>query len=186
MKSGMKFKRDPNAMLNQLLKLPEGVAIKQCLRRTDKKYLIGIDAGRHTGVCVISNETKQIKKIITIDFWRAFFMVVQEFKPDNCIIIVEAPKLNFGLFAKFDDDPNLTDQQKGSVNRTREKIARDIGGNGREAELFAEGVSLYGFEAISVRPKTKKLEQKEFEHLTGYKFTVSEHARDAAKLCIEV
>ncbi len=182
----MKIKRDPNAVLNQLLALPEGVAIKQCLRRTNKKYMIGIDAGRHTGVCVINNESKQIIKIITIDFWRAFFMIVQEFKPENCIAIVEAPKMNFGLFAKFDNDPNLSNAAKGAANRTREKIARDIGGNGREAELFAEGLMLYGFEAVSVRPKTKKLDQKQFEHLTGYKINVSEHARDAAKLCLEV
>ena len=113
-------------------------------------------------------------------------MIVQEFTAENCLIIVEAPKLNFGLFARFDQDETLTAQQRGAANRTREKISRDVGGNGREAELIADGLILYGYQAISVRPKTKKLSQSEFEHLSGYKLNVSEHARDSFKLLLEI
>lgn len=135
--------------------------------------VIGVDPGRETGWVVYDVLHGEITEAVTISFWEALFEAAL-MNPEQVLFIVEDPARNRPVF-----DHNA----RGAA---REKIAQNVGGNKREASLFIEGLRLYGFCVVEVRPSEKKWSSNLFRSITGYDRRVSQHVRDAARLCFGV
>lgn len=140
----------------------------------EPRYLIGIDAGVHTGLAV--RETRILRQWLVIRtgaFWDVYHDITQNYPPHLTTIYVENPALNKSTF-----DHNEKNHAK------REKISRNVGANAREATLLIEELRRLGYEVIEVKPTKKKVDAKEFKAFTGFAKRTSEHARDAGMLIV--
>lgn len=138
------------------------------------RYIIGIDAGVHTGFAV--RETRVLKKWLVIrtgTFWNVYRDIAENYPPELTTIYIEKPSLN-----------KLTFDHNEKNRRKREKISRNVGANAREATLLIEEFQRLGYEVIEVRPTKKKVDAKEFKGYTGITQRTSEHARDAGMLIV--
>jgi predicted RNase H-like nuclease (RuvC/YqgF family) len=138
-----------------------------------KRYVIGIDPGRNTGFAIYDRETRGISLMATLDFWAAYKHVSTQYEPAETIVVIEVPKHS-----------RLHEYQDGKTgDRLREKIAGDVGGIAREAELLADGIAAAGFEVRRVTPTRSKWTAKDIQQRTRITTRTNEHVRDAISLC---
>lgn len=139
-----------------------------------KRYVIGIDPGVKTGLACYDREKKQITQFGTTGFWHVYESFAQDTVTSiTTLFIIETPKKT-----------RLYDRQDGEQgDRRREKIASNIGSNGREAELLAEGIERLGFEVKRVVPTSGKWTAADLKLITGITERTSQHVRDAIALC---
>ncbi len=150
-------------------------------------YLIGLDPGKSTGVCLYDKSQKVIIMLDTLDFWEVFDLIKELSFIHSHIdhqgklsFVIENSSLNKPTFAKAGDGKELT----------RQKISRNVGMNQRESVLLIEGIRRLGYEVKEVTPSKKsaytgKITVPMFKAMTGWKGTSSQHARDAAMLVIQ-
>lgn len=149
-------------------------------------YLIGLDPGKKTGVCLYDKSKKIVVKLCTLDFWQVFDLITEvafilrgiDYQ-GKIAFNIENSALNKPTFAKPEDGKELT----------RQKISRNVGSNQRESVLLIEGIRRLGYEVKEVRPTKKaafkgKITVELFKAMTGWKGSSSQHARDAAMLVI--
>lgn len=167
--------------MNILLNEVETKIIERCCQ-----YLyVGIDPGVNTGICIYNSDTKEIIKLLTLDFWDTItlFTRLAEMQHYFCIdeeiitVIIENSALNKPTFSKAG----------GETARKMQKISRNVGSNQRESVLLIEGIRRMGFAVKEVRPSGKKGMKRKwskevFENITGWKKQSSQHSRDAAML----
>jgi hypothetical protein len=138
------------------------------MERSKYKYMIGIDTGVNTGLCVWDRFGKRIRHLATVKIHKAMEAVKywHDTNPGAVMVRVEdARKRNwFG-----------------------EKGAQQLQGAGsikRDAKVWEDFLDDMGVDYEMVAPKNNKtkLSSELFKKMTGYAGGASEHARDAAML----
>jgi hypothetical protein len=146
-----------------------------------KQIVIGIDAGKNTGLVIYDRIAKKIIHHRTTDFFGALTTLTCYCGKDesswgrgSVTVFVELPARM--VYARNEDI-------KGSV---RDDMIHKMGGNRREAELMAAGLRWLGFTDVREVPpvREKKWNQERFKLATGSANKTSEHERDAARLVI--
>jgi hypothetical protein len=137
----------------------------------NRQYTIGIDPGTHTGVAVYHRPTERIVDACTVDFSRALEFVEQNYKPDECDLIIEDASLNKPTF------------RKGKSDRAQDRMARNVGMVQRESRLLIAEFRRRGYRVLAVRPTSGKWNADVTKRVTGYAQRCSQHARDAIALC---
>jgi hypothetical protein len=140
------------------------------MRRAFPQFLIGIDCGVSTGVAVYDRKAKKYEGLYALDFWRVLQFVLT-FNRSDVLIVIENPALNQFSYARHRQ-----------VGRDALKIARNAGGNCREAELLIAGLQLWKYEVWEIKPVAKKWTAEQFKRHTGYEGSTNEHVRDAGAL----
>lgn len=145
---------------------------------TAKKYLIGIDPGRNTGICVYSQTDNKIVELSTFtNFWYLvkYFDGIGNMYPLGIQFkfILEDPQLN---------DPVFISGRHGLSTRQMLKVAQDVGRNKEQAYLLIEYMKIQTRNFITVQPTQSKWKPEYFQRLTGWEGKSNEHTRDAARL----
>lgn len=138
-----------------------------------KRFTVGIDPGRNTGVAVFDRQTGQIILARTVDFWTLFLEIIEDFPPEVTDVVVEDARKNKPTFAKLGDDGE----------RKREKISRNVGGVQAESRLVIEGLKALGYTVLPIRPGGEKWTDEYCKRITGYQGRTSSHVRDAIRFC---
>lgn len=132
------------------------------------KYYIGIDTGVNTGIAVYDSLSKALILIKTTDIISAIDIVKQYHNdyPNDVFVRVEDARKRKWYGAKA----NAKQQGAGSVKRDA-KMWEDFLKNGKIPHEMTHPIK-----------GATKLNKVQFEKITGYKGTTSEHSRDAAML----
>lgn len=133
--------------------------------------VIGIDPGAQTGYAVFDVLLSELTEARTMTFWEVVERA-KELSPRLTYFVVEDPAQNRPVF--LHGQPTAPQ---------RERIAQNVGMNKREATLLIEGLHRLGFSVVRVKPTEEKWSSNMFRGVTGYDKRVSQHARDAARLC---
>jgi hypothetical protein len=138
--------------------------------------VIGIDPGIDTGVAIYDRSHKRLVYAQTLCFWTAHDLI-HSYDPADVELFIEDP----GLIKRNIYRGTRTD----TVNEAnlREKIAGNIGSNRREATLLIERFSGLAYTVHREKPTSAKWTPEQFELYTRHGKRVSEHVRDAARLC---
>lgn len=163
-------------------------------QRKPRKYCIGIDPGRHTGVAVWSKHEKKLLKLITLDFWGVidfldtFTASMQAQDWGSLGIAVQSEEITFEVVM---EDPQLNDTTfaRGIEPKLMLKVAQDVGRNKEQAFLLIEWMTRKKIVFRTVQPKNRKKgggkwSAEYFTHLTGWQGKSNEHTRDAARFVI--
>jgi hypothetical protein len=151
-------------------KKPTDSCIQDKKFRKVYKYIIGIDTGLNTGICVWDVSGRFIQIIETLRIHKAMNVVRSWQENPACEILVrveDARKRKW--FGKGASDKV---QGAGSIKRDA-KIWEDF--------LIDLGVD---FEMVDPKNNTTKISQEYFNKLSGHNGRCSVHARDAAMLVI--
>ena len=142
-----------------------------------RDFVLGIDAGKHTGLAVWRRSARGFVALETLTFWDAYDFVRENYPPDKTEIVIEVPDSKRFLYARQDKKPDAA--------RYRERMAANVGSNRREAELLAERFEFHFYKVKRVSPvKAKKWTHAEFVRFTNWPGKSNEHTRDAARLVI--
>lgn len=150
-------------------------------RSPGEQFLIGIDPGKTTGMCVKVVQTGMIRALYTLDFWSCFNLFqknVEEY-PRICQIYIEQPSLVKSLYARH---ATRLEETKSKVV-TRDKIVWDAGANAREGTLLRDGLRNLGYTCFDCKPVgRKKWDSETFQRVTTWQDRSNQHVRDAAFL----
>jgi len=141
------------------------------------RIYVGIDPGLQTGFAV--SLKGKIEEVKTVDFWGVMDEIralIGRNPGLDLRIVIERPDLNKPLFFRA-----------GTNERTKIKIAQDVGANKRDARLLIQWAEREGLDMIQVRPSGStftKLNAEQFRKISGYAGRTSEHGRDAAMLIL--
>jgi hypothetical protein len=139
-----------------------------------KQYTIGIDPGTSTGIAVFDRNSRQIVRAETLDFWAAYDLCLAEYPPAICDLIIEdCSKNKVQVYARLN-------AYRGS------RVAANVGGVKRESQLLIDGLRRRGYNVVAIRPQGSKWDTETVKRITGWNRRVSEHARDAIRLCFGV
>lgn len=139
------------------------------------KYLIGIDCGVNTGICVWVKDDKIISHIATVRIHQAMegIKVWHSTNPGQVFVRVEdARKRTWIPWQKNEKAERGKREGAGSVKRDAiiwEDFLTDLG---------------VDFEMVAPKNNKTKVTAEYFKNLTKYSGSTSEHARDAAMLVI--
>lgn len=123
-----------------------------------KRYIIGIDPGVKTGIAVWDKDARAFHALRTMTFWTALDYVWDVFDADKTRIVIETPTLKM-LYRGARTD-------KEQDQRSRDKIAMNVGSCQREATLLVERFKHLGFEVKETVPTDSKWSIEEFQRLT--------------------
>ena len=129
-------------------------------------YLIGIDTGKNTGVCIYNPSTKKILKIYTCLIHTALSEVLHWKELGEIFVMVEdARKRKW-----FGENSDAKKQGAGSVKR--------------DATIWEDFLTDYEipFEMIAPKPHKTKWTDELFRKVTKWEGQTSNHGRDAAIL----
>lgn len=137
-------------------------------------YLIGIDPGVNTGICIWSTRTKEIMQLQSVPIHKAMETVKiwKEFPGDIFVRVEDARQRKWIPWQK---------------NEKAERGKRDGAGSvKRDAKIWEDFLTDIGIPFEMVAPKNNKTKVRAdyFNKLTGYTGKTNEHARDAAGLVI--
>lgn len=139
------------------------------------QQIIGIDAGKHTGLAIYNAISKKLTDLQTVDFWRAYELITRFYDSDSTLVVIENPNLIKAVFIRG----NIANA------RAQSKLSQNVGSVKRETGLLAEGLRRAGFTVEEVQPVRSKIkDSKYFNKLTRWEGRTSQHARDAAMLVI--
>lgn len=150
---------------------------------------IGLDPGTTTGYAVRrqGNHRDGFLGLGTTTFWGAFESARQiKGRAGSVRVFIEDPSQNrFAYDRHINEVIGRRDRnQVAKILAVVGKIQRDAGGNGREAQLLAEGLHQIGIPVVLVRPTSRKVNAKNFRDITGHEGRSNEHGRDAGMLII--
>jgi hypothetical protein len=150
-----------------------------------KRYTIGIDGGRTTGVAVFDRQTRTLSNLTTTDYFGCRAMLAT-FRPDECDVIVEDPSQVHPVFQRPLKEP-VTERQAHLIQM---KIAQAVGAVKQQTALLIEELRRMGFNVIAARPmsraKKAKNDARQFALRTGWVGSTNQHVRDAGMLCYGV
>lgn len=138
----------------------------------DKRFVVGIDAGVSSGLCIFDRECQMFTKLATTDFHEVYALA-EKLDKDKFLIVIENPDSARAMYTR-------TDKYDGG--RYREKMAANIGSNRREATLLIERFEACGFAVQKVTPKGGKWSAEQLKQHTGIATRTSQHVRDAVKV----
>jgi hypothetical protein len=146
------------------------------LKAMSKDFILGIDAGKQTGLAVWRRSARSLVALETLDFWTAYDFIRENYPPDSAEVVIEVPNAKRHLYARLDGE---------GAGRGRERMAANVGSNRREAELLAERLEYHFYKVTRVPPvAAKKWTHQEFVKFTKWPGRSNEHQRDAARLVI--
>jgi hypothetical protein len=146
------------------------------MKQQKKRYTLGLDPGRDTGVAVFDRETDKITLARSVTFWGFFREILPSYPPDSADVIIEDARLNKSLYARHDN------QNAG----TREAIGRKVGSVQAESRLIIEGLRLMGYNVLPIKPSGQKWDAVMLKRMTGITTRTNEHVRDAIRFCYGV
>lgn len=141
-----------------------------------KKYTIGIDPGKQTGMAVYGRLSDQIEYAKTLDFFSVQDVCLAHYPPQEADVIIEDCQAWKAIYARH-----------GGMDGARmRKLAQNVGQVKRETGLLIETFRRLGYNVVTEPPISKKWDAKTVERVTGYKGRTSQHVRDAIKLAFGV
>lgn len=159
-----------------------------------KKYLLGIDPGRNTGVAVYDVKDKRLVKLDTLTFWETIH-ILQNFpdflipKDDMIGFVFEASEIKFEVVMEDPNQNSFMYQQ--NVRKLSPQaamtVAQSVGRNKEQAYLLMEFMDQKRITYKTVRPVNRergggKWKPDYFQKITGWQGKSNEHNRDAARL----
>ena len=134
---------------------------------TKARYIIGIDTGTHTGICVWDTEERQVRLLRCVKIHEAMRIVLCNYNPAEIFVRVEDARKRkwFGS-----GNTNARLQGAGSVKRDAsiwDDFLRDLG---------------VRYEMVAPKDNKTKLTAQQFNLLTKYDKRTNEHERDACML----
>ena len=151
-----------------------GVMIAILIGRVNNMQVIGIDAGKQTGIGVVDGGV--LKHVFTTDFWGAIYFIDDHPK---ALFVVELPRKKDGKTNKSVWHNEA--KSKKAIQRT----GVNVGGVLVQAELIAEYLRRKDYSYITMNPKGKRSAEY-FYTLTGWKGRTNQHERDSALLALSV
>ena len=167
-----------------------------------KRLKIGIDPGSKTGIAIWNSTDRKFEEngLSTKDFWKAIFFI-QGIKRDlnaeidHITLIIEDPNKNAPVFMINNEKNRILQALEmenkreafteiDSVLRVFSRRAQNVGQNKQMATFMIEYFRNIGFKVKEVRPTQTKMKDYAFKAITKYQGRCSQHARDAAMLCI--
>jgi hypothetical protein len=135
-----------------------------------QKYKIGIDPGTKTGYALVVDS--KLVEIETVDFWRVYHLITDRFQTDICEIHIE-------------DTSDTTVWHTAKNIGQMKRIGINVGKVIREAELLILGLKWLGYRVVPHREKkSRKIDAKTFQKITGWTGRTSQHGRDAAMMIL--
>lgn len=170
------FQKDFNGSLSNLINKAAG-GVKDGRESIHKPkfthpFVVGIDAGVHTGIAVWDSKTEKFIFLVTGTFWTIYHLIVNFHKPESTLIVIERPKKGFAY----------PQRQGGNSRQVREMIAFKSGENNRESSLLVDEFERLGYTVQKVTPTTGKWSKEDLRAYTGITDRTNEHVRDAIKL----
>lgn len=138
----------------------------------DAPYLIGIDPGANTGVCLYRRSDKHFQ-VYTIKPWDILDLIdpwIVERGVDAFHCIMEDPRKNRPVWPR------------GVPKKSAAKIAQNVGSNKRDTDYLEYYLKGAGLSITLIRPKKSKWSEKKFKLLTGSDIRTNEHTRDAVRM----
>jgi len=154
-----------------------------------KRFVVGIDPGVKTGIAIWDRESGSLVMVETMDFWGVMLPLVcdiDNLSPGNVI-----RNTNTEFVVEIAHYAPTFRERRGKASNvgTMDRMARNVGGVTREAQLIVSGLRACGYIVTEQKPlgKAKKAadDRAQFERLTGWTKQTSQHARDAARLCFQ-
>jgi len=140
----------------------------------EKRYSIGLDPGKNTGLAVYNRVEKTLPVVKKTTFWEAIEFISVRYPQEHVHrVIIELPNTK----TVWHDEAKA----KGAIQRTGVNVGSAI----REAELLVEYFKRVGYSVITQHP-AGKLNAAQVRKITGYKSPTNEHTRDAIMLCYGV
>lgn len=131
--------------------------------------IIGIDPDTFkNGIAIVDKKEIILKNLLFFDL----FAFLEKNKPQIKEVIVEAGWLN--LKSNF--------HYFGSISGINSKIGLKVGANHEVGRKILEMLEFLNINYRIEKPKSKKLNSKEFRKLTGYKGRTNQDVRDAFML----
>jgi hypothetical protein len=150
-----------------------------------KRFTIGIDAGRRTGVAVFDRAQRRLVYLGTLDYFGAREYLKKNFAPGECDVLIEDPTR---LRPAFLRPTSLSDEA--AAQRVQMHIAQKVGAVKQLTALLIEDLRRLGYNVVPVAPQPKrqraKNDARQFKLRTGWPGASNEHTRDAAMLCYGV
>lgn len=138
----------------------------------NKKLTLAIDCGEKSGLAIYDAQSREITKVLTTDFF-GVFTFLKTLERESVNVIVEVPP-QF-VYAR----------NSGNSGAVRDKMAFQIGGNRREAQLIARGARILGFAVKEVLPvRATKWTAEQLKRETGFSEKTNQHCRDAIRLAV--
>lgn len=138
------------------------------------RYIIGIDPGVNTGVCVWDMEEKRVCSIFSNKLYYAIETVMEWQTAGLAGVIFEDARLRkwFGSQARG---------SKSDINRLQ-----GAGSVKRDCQILEEVFTAKGIKFIARSPQSKgvKMDAETFKRLSGRKSGGNEHSRDAFALVV--
>jgi len=136
-------------------------------------FLVGIDCGVNTGICLYNIKSKKIEVIETCKIHIAMLKLQSWAKAMNCFVRFEDARLR-----KW-----IPKQATESAERGRREGAGSVK---RDAVIWHDWLEYLNIPYEAVAPKNNKTKVSDtyFKQLTGYQGKTSKHSRDAAMLVI--
>lgn len=142
-------------------------------------FCIGIDPGVNTGVAVWTKTARMFTRFETLTVDECITYIRKYFRTDEVVLRIENPNLNSPTFNKsgLPEDPK---KREAAINR----ISQNVGMNKRDAERLITTFREDGYYVEEIKPVSRKWTAEEFRRFTGVQKRVSQHVRDAARMCI--
>ena len=131
--------------------------------------VIGIDPGKTTGVALLDKKKGELLELKSMTFWSAMNYCILS---SAATVIVEVP------------ETRAVWSGGNATGKAKIKVATNVGGTIREAELMVEGLELAGKKVIRVHP-IGKLDAEQFNRMTGWTGSSNEHTRDAGRMAFQ-
>lgn len=134
----------------------------------DNRLVIGIDPGKTTGVALLNKETSELIELHSMTFWSTMNYCILS---AAATVVVEVP------------ETRAIWSGRNAAGKAKLKVAANVGGTIREAELLVEGLELAGKIVRQVPPRGK-IDHATFCKRTGWdeKKRTNNHNRDAGML----
>lgn len=141
------------------------------------ELVIGIDPGVETGYAVWSRARREFVELLTLSFWSAYDRILGYAQTD-IEIFIENPDSKRSMYARTETV---------EYQRQRERVAKNIGSNRREASLLIERLQALGYQVTPVSPvRARKWDSQQFNRYTKHEGRTSQHVRDAARIVWEM
>lgn len=129
-------------------------------------YIIGVDCGTHTGLCIYSPSDKKIIRLETTKIHRAWRTVLAYDEEFHILVRVEDARL-----------------RKWFGNKAYEKM-QGAGSIKRDCAIWEDFLkdSNIPYELVHPKDVRTKLGKAAFKKITGYEGSTSVHARDASMM----
>lgn len=135
---------------------------------TTCRYIVGVDPGVNTGYAEF-DRVEKTWELLTLDFWTVFERLRVRV---DVFVVIENPADIRPVFERY-----------GVRGKSQLRVAQNVGGVKREAQLLIDGLKRCDIPVAPVAPvRAQKWTAEDIRRILGISARSSEHARDAARL----